>query len=47
MNATIEQLKKDKKAEQKKFIGNAVEVNVATALVEATAHGVKTIKIAA
>lgn len=34
-------------AEQKKFIGNAVEVNVATALVEATAHGVKTIKIAA
>jgi len=34
-------------AEQKKFIGNAVEVTVATALVEATANGVKQLKQAA
>ncbi len=31
-------------AEQKKFIGNAVEVNIATALVEATAHGLLQMK---
>lgn len=34
-------------ADQKKFIGNAVEVNVATAIVEATAKGLYNIKIAA
>lgn len=34
-------------AEQKKFIGNAVEVTVATALVEATANGVKQLNQAA
>lgn len=34
-------------AEQKKFLGNAVEVNVATALVEATASGLKQLKQAA
>lgn len=34
-------------AEQKKFLGNAVEVNVATALVEATASGLKQLKTAA
>jgi DNA (cytosine-5)-methyltransferase 1 len=34
-------------AEQKKFIGNAVEVNVATALVEATANGIKQLSKAA